>query len=261
MFYALARNKIDTGGLRFVHELCDIQTLNERAHRGELDVTALSVAAYPSVASLYNVMSCGASIGDGYGPIVVATRPMTKSQLAVRRIAIPGELTSAFLALRLYLGEFQFCVVPFDKIFDAVKRGEADAGLIIHEGQLTYAHEGFRCVMDLGRWWKRETGLPLPLGVNGIRRSLGAPLCRQINKILRESIRYGLEHRREAVAHARKFGRGLDRAKANKFIGMYVNDFTVDLGSRGRLGIREFLRRGRSAGLFPSIPPVKFVKR
>jgi 1,4-dihydroxy-6-naphthoate synthase len=259
MFYGLATGKVSTDGLRFRHILQGIQTLNERARRAELDVTALSVAAYPHVADRYAILNSGASIGDGYGPMIVARRKMTKASLSHALIAVPGELTSAFLTLKLYLGEFRYIVVPFDKIFAAVKKGQVDAGLIIHEGQLTYRQEGFTQVVELGRWWKRETSLPLPLGVNGIRKSLGAPLCRKISHILHASIAYGLKHRAEGIAHARQYGRGLDRHHADKFIGMYVNDFTLNLGASGRKGIRELLKRGRKADVFSSVPPIEFV--
>ncbi len=245
MFYALAKGEIETGGLKFRYVLQDIQTLNERAQRGELDVTALSVAAYPFVEDQYMILSSGASIGDGYGPVVVSCKKVTPSQLGKCLIAVPGEMTSAFLALKLYLGCFRHVVVAFDQVFDAVKSGQADAGLIIHEGQLTYRDEGFHLVCDLGRWWKRETGLPLPLGVNVIRKDIPLEIARKISGILSASIRYSLAHRADAVAHALRFGRGLDHRHADRFIGMYVNDYTLDLGTRGQRAIREFLRQGQ----------------
>ena len=246
--------------MKFRHVLQDIQTLNERALQGDLDVTAISVAAYPWVNKRYAILACGASIGDGYGPVVVSRKTMTRAQLKKGCIAIPGEMTSAFLALKLWLGDFRCIVVPFNKIFDSVKHGRADAGLIIHEGQLTYPREGFRLTVDLGCWWKQETGLPLPLGVNGIRKDFPPSLARKISCILTASIRYAMTHRAEAIAYARSFGRGLDRRCADRFIGMYVNDFTIDLGARGRRGIREFLKRGRKAGILPPTGPVEFVR-
>ena len=260
MFYALATGKIQTDGLKFRHILQDIQTLNHRAQHGELDVTAISVAAYPWVADRYSILPCGASIGDGYGPLVVSRKTMTPSQLQKSRIAVPGEMTSAFLALKLYLGDFCHIVVPFNKVFDSIKHGRADAGLIIHEGQLTYLREGFRFAVDLGRWWKQTTGLPLPLGVNGIRKDFPPSLVRKISGILTASIRYAMTHRAEAIEYARQFGRGLDRRCADRFIGMYVNDFTLDLGARGRRGIREFLKRGQEARILPPTGPVEFVR-
>lgn len=260
MFWGLATNTVPTDGLRFRHILKDIQTLNERARHRELDVTAISAAAYPHVARHYAILSCGASLGDGYGPIVVARKRIPRRKLATARIAVPGEMTSAFLALRLCLGDFPYVVVPFDKIFAALKKDRADAGLLIHEGQLTYREEGFEKILDLGRWWKEQTGLPLPLGINVVRRDLGMSVCRKVNRILRESIRYGLKHRLAALAHARRFGRGLDRRRADRFVGMYVNRFTLDLGARGRRGVREFLWQGATAGLIPPLRALEFVR-
>ena len=266
MFYAIAKDKIDLRGYRFEHRLEDIQTLNERAQRGELHISAISIHAYAYVADKYALLPCGASMGDGYGPLVVQNR--RKGGLGKRRkspasglqrfnpstpdetardllrsgtIAVPGKMTSAFLALQLFLGEFKFMVVPFDKIFDAVESGCADAGLIIHEGQLTYARSGFEKIVDLGRWWKQTTGLPLPLGGNVVRKDIPLPVRRDINDIIRESIDYGLTHRDEAVAYSLAYARDMNSQLASKFIGMYVNDFTRDYGEIGRAAIRKFL--------------------
>ena len=251
MFYAMAENKIDLRGYRFEHRLEDIQTLNERAMRGELHISAISIHAYAYVSDRYALLPCGASMGDGYGPMVVATNiggllrgaadAEIRQWLSGRRIAIPGLMTSAYLALRLYLRDFDFAVVPFEQIFDAVKSGRADAGLIIHEGQLTYATSGFTKIVDLGEWWKRETGLPLPLGGNVLRKDIPAPVRRDLLAIMRESINYGLEHREQAVRHSLPYARDMDAALASKFIGMYVNDYTRDYGDVGRAAIRKFL--------------------
>ncbi len=262
MFYALASGKIQTGELRFEHILQDIQTLNERATRGELDVTAISIHAYASVLDKYALLPSGASMGDGYGPMVVSKTRRTKDEIAKMRIAVPGRMTSAFLAMRLWLGrEFEHVVVPFDQIFAAVKRGEADAGLIIHEGQLTYQKEGLELCVDLGAWWKEDThGLPLPLGGNAIKKSLGKPLMSRISPLLTESIRYGLAHRAPAVAHAMAYARNMDTPLADKFVGMYVNDWTLDYGDKGREAIRLFLRRGYEAGVIPQPVELEFVE-
>src|SRR5213593_4140449 len=230
MFYAMAENKIDLRGYRFDHRLEDIQTLNERARRGELHISAISIHAYPYVAKNYALLPCGASMGDGYGPIVVAQKRSTlNSQLSTSKtdllrsyvIAVPGEMTSAFLALQLFLGKFNYVVVPFDKIFDAVESGRADAGLIIHEGQLTYTRSGFEKIVDLGEWWKRKTGLPLPLGGNVVRKDIPPEIRRDISEIIRESIYYGLTHRDEAVAYSLAYARDMNSQLASKFIGMY----------------------------------------
>jgi len=269
MFYALAADKIPTGQWRFEHILQDIQTLNERATRGELHISAISIHAYASVLDKYALLPCGASMGDGYGPMLISaagTEPPTpgteKAWLRARRIAVPGTMTSAFLALCLYLGErpADFVVVPFDEIFAYVAAGKADAGLIIHEGQLTYAREGFHLITDLGVWWLEETGLPLPLGGNVIRKDLSPAERSEINVILRESIRYGLEHRKEGVEHSMPLARGLDTQLADQFIGMYVNEVTLDYGDRGRAAIREFLKRGHEAGLIPAPVELEFVE-
>ncbi len=269
MFYALAANKIQTGRWRFEHILQDIQTLNERATRGELHISAISIHAYAHVLDKYALLPCGASMGDGYGPMLVSSFDTTlatpggeRAWVKRSRIAVPGTMTSAFLALCLYLGAKprDFIVVPFDEIFAAVAEGRADMGLIIHEGQLTYEREGFAKVVDLGEWWLHETGLPLPLGGNVIRKDLTPAERSEVNAILRESIRYGLDHRAEGVAHALPLGRGLDAAEADKFIGMYVNDVTLDYGDRGRAAIREFLTRAHAGGFIPSPVELEFVE-
>ena len=261
MFYALARDKIDTKGWRFEHILEDIQTLNERAERGELDITAISIHQYPYVADQYALTCCGASMGDGYGPMIVAREPRSVDDLRGRTIAIPGERTTAFLVLNLLLGQgtFEHQVVMFDRILGLVARGEADAGLIIHEGQLTFGDHDLHLVIDLGAWWKQETGLPLPLGGNCIRRDLGGDAMREITGILKESIEYSLGHRGEAVEYALGFARDMGRDLADKFVGMYVNEWTVDYGSIGRQAIRTLLDRGRAAGLVPGVRAVDFV--
>ncbi|MEY2597856.1 MAG: 1,4-dihydroxy-6-naphtoate synthase [Verrucomicrobiota bacterium] len=268
MFFALAENKIDTKGWRFEHTLQDIQTLNERATRGELAVSAISIHAYAYVLDRYALLPCGASMGDGYGPMLVVREGTAfPSDAAERRewlrervIAVPGLMTSAYLSLRLYLGEARQVVVPFDEIFDAVKSGRAEVGLIIHEGQLTYAMEGFAKVVDLGEWWKEETGLPLPLGGNVIRKDFTPEERREINGVLRESIAYGLAHRQAGVAHSMPLARGMDEGLADQFIGMYVNDYTLDYGDTGRRAIREFLGRAHRAGLIPAPVELEFVE-
>ncbi len=264
MFYALAASKIPTGDYEFEHILQDIQTLNERAGREELDITAVSIHAYAYLSDRYALLSSGASMGDNYGPMLVSLSPVSREDLTSKVIAVPGIQTSAYLALQLYLGgkggeAFQFIVVPFDQIFEALKEGRADVGLIIHEGQLTYAREGFHLVEDLGVWWHRETGgLPLPLGGNAIRRSLGEERIREISTILRQSILYGLEHRQAGVRHALPLGRGLDESDADRFIGMYVNELTVDYGDRGRKAVTAFLSRAAEHGLIPAMPEIIF---
>jgi 1,4-dihydroxy-6-naphthoate synthase len=267
MFYALAKNKIPMGDYTFEHILQDIETLNQRAARLELDITAFSIHAYASMTDKYALLPSGASMGDNYGPRLVALHPFSKGELLTRRIAIPGVQTSAALALMLYLdrplSELNTVVIPFDEIFQAVKAGQAEVGLIIHEGQLTYQTEGFTLLEDLGAWWYRETGgLPLPLGGNGIRRSLGTERHRELNKILTASIAYALDpaNRKEAVQHSLAFGRGLDHALADEFVGMYVNQLTLDYGERGRAGIREFLGRAASRGFIPRDIEIQFVQ-
>jgi len=252
MFYALAHNKIDTGNLQFEHTLMDIETLNRWALEKKLEVTALSVHAYAYVGSDYALLKQGASIGEKYGPIVVARQPMSMTELGQKRIAVPGELTTAFLALCLALDKFQYEVVPFDQIFDAVRNGDADAGLIIHEGQLTYSNLGFHNVLDLGQWWFEKTSLPLPLGVNGIRKDLGTAICRQVSDCLKLSIEYGLEHRSEAMQYAMKYARNTDQELADRFVGMYVNHFTQEMGDRGTEAIRRLLAEGHAKGILPA---------
>jgi len=266
MFYAIAKNKIDLRGYRFEHRLEDIQTLNERATRGELHISAVSIHAYAYVADKYALLPCGASMGDGYGPIVIRKRPTLNAdidsgeQLRGCVIAVPGRMTSAYLALQLYLGDFKHVVVPFDQIFDAVNAGRADAGLIIHEGQLTYAKSGFTKVVDLGKWWKQETGLPLPLGGNVIRKDIPADIRHDLLEIMRESIDFGLAHRDEAVQHALPYARDMNEKLADKFIGMYVNEFTRDYGEKGRAAIRRFLGDARSAGYIGTLGEIEFVE-
>ena len=264
MFYALAKHLLPTPGYEFEHILQDIQTLNERALRAELDITAISIHAYAYVLKDYALLRSGASMGDNYGPMLVGPRVVAREAMAKTRIAVPGLMTSAFLSLQLFLGkrqeELNFVVVPFDEIFDALRRGEADLGLIIHEGQLTYAGEGFALSADLGAWWFAETGgLPLPLGGNVVRKALGAARIAELSDILYASIKYGLEDRAAGVEHALPLGRGLDRALADKFIGMYVNELTLDYGERGQRGVREFLDRGYAAGLLPEPVALEFV--
>jgi 1,4-dihydroxy-6-naphthoate synthase len=263
MFYGLARGKLATGRYRFEHILQDIQTLNQRAMKGELEITAISIHAYPYVADRYALTSCGSSMGDQYGPMVVAPRPMKLQDLAGKTIAIPGVLTTAFLALQLCLGKagqaFQYQVVPFDQILQYVRDGKADAGLIIHEGQLTYEQSGLHRVVDLGIWWFEQTQLPLPLGGNCIRKDLGPAAMQEITDIIKQSIQYSLDHRGEAVRYALQFGRDLDQKLADRFVGMYVNHWTLDYGPRGRQAISTLLRRGADAGLVPPIKQIEFI--
>jgi len=270
MFYAMAENKIDLRGYRFEHRLEDIQTLNERALRGELHISAISIHAYAYVSERYALLPCGASMGDGYGPMIVALEtadlPANASDdeirawLRVRPIAIPGLMTSAYLALQLYLGEIAHIVVPFDEIFDVVRSGRAAAGLIIHEGQLTYARSGFQKIIDLGEWWKRETALPLPLGGNVLRKDIAPAVRRDLLEIMRESIEYGLAHRDAAVRHSMPYARDMDATLASQFIGMYVNDYTLDYGANGRAAIREFLRRAEAGGYLHRKVELEFVE-
>jgi 1,4-dihydroxy-6-naphthoate synthase len=282
MFYAMAQNKIDLRGYRFEHQLEDIQTLNERAVRGDLHISAISIHAYAYVAHKYALLPCGASMGDGYGPIVVRRRrdgetakrrnqgaavsspPTTDSAarefLADKKVAVPGKMTSAFLALQLFLGEFDYIVVPFDQIFEAIHSGRADVGLIIHEGQLTYASSGFEKIVDLGKWWKEKTGLPLPLGGNVVRKDIPRAIRRDLSEIIRESIDYGLAHRDEAVRHSLPYARDMDAKVAGKFIGMYVNEFTRDYGEVGRAAIRKFLTEAHDKGYIDVPVEVEFVE-
>jgi 1,4-dihydroxy-6-naphthoate synthase len=259
MFYALASGKIDTEGLTYVHELQDIETLNQRAMRGELEVTAVSIHAYAYLSDRYALLPHGASMGDRYGPRLVARSPMSRSDLRGKRIAIPGKLTSAYLALRLFEPDFEPVVTPFDQIEDAVMRGDVDVGLLIHEGQLTFADNGLHLIQDLGEWWFGETGLPLPLGGNVIRKDLGETMTRKISRHLHDSIAYGLDHRTAALDHSMQYARGLDRSKADTFVGMYVNDWTLDYGERGREAVRLFLERGVKAGVIEKTITVEFV--
>jgi 5,8-dihydroxy-2-naphthoate synthase len=270
MFYAIAENKIDLRGYRFEHRLEDIQTLNERALRGELHISAISIHAYPYVANKYALLPCGASMGDGYGPVVIRKRSTLNADsthdaearefLSGKKIAVPGKMTSAFLALELFLGGFDYVVVPFDQIFEAVRSGRADVGLIIHEGQLTYERSGFEKVIDLGEWWKRETGLPLPLGGNVLRKDIPHPIQRDLVEIIRESIEFGLAHRDEAVRHALPYAREMNADLASKFIGMYVNEFTLDYGEIGRTAIRKLLGDARDKGYIAAPIEVEFVE-
>jgi 1,4-dihydroxy-6-naphthoate synthase len=260
MFYALAHEKIDTGDLTFRHELQDIETLNRRALRAELDVTAVSIHAYAYLLEKYALLPSGCSMGDRYGPMVVARRPMTVADLKKVRIAVPGTMTTAFLALRLLLPEgFAHDVVPFDQILGEVAAGKFDAGLIIHEGQLTFQNQGLSLVVDLGVWWQERTGLPLPLGGNAVRRDLGSEIITQISRLLKESIRYALAHRAEALDYALRYARDMDRGLADRFVGMYVNDWTLDYGPRGREAVRCLLEEGHKAGVIPRPVAVEFV--
>jgi 1,4-dihydroxy-6-naphthoate synthase len=261
MFYALAEHLIDTGDLEFVHELQDIETLNRRALKGELEVTAVSIHAYAFIADRYALLPHGASMGEGYGPRVVAGDPLQPGDLRGRRVAIPGEMTSAYLALRMYMPDFIPVTVPFDEIIPFVAAGNADAGLIIHEGQLTFGAAGLHLIVDLGEWWAGETGgLPLPLGGNVIRRDLGADLIRRVSRLLRASIAYGLDHRAPALAHAMQYGRDLDEKQTDEFVGMYVNQRTLDYGPDGRRAVQQFLDRGFEEGLIPRRVQVDFVE-
>jgi 1,4-dihydroxy-6-naphthoate synthase len=266
MFYALAQGKIDTGRYRFSHELVDIETLNRRALEGALELTAVSVHAYAFLNHRYVLCSCGASMGDRYGPMVVARRDMARDELGRATIAVPGLRTTAYLALRLFLGvDFDYVLVPFDRILDAVSAGQyegrrVDAGLIIHEGQLTYADQRLQLIVDTGQWWFEHTGLPLPLGANAIRIDLGDEAIRDVHALLRRSIEYGLEHREEALGYAMSFGRGLDRAKADQFVGMYVNDWTLDFGPVGRQAVVRLLAEGHAAGIIPTLVLPEFVE-
>jgi 1,4-dihydroxy-6-naphthoate synthase len=259
MFWALAEERIDTRGFEFEHVLRDIQTLNEWALEGRLEVTAISLHAYPFVQDRYVLLPHGASMGSGYGPVVVARRGLTKEELRDVESSVPGKMTTAFLVLRLYLGDFRYRVLPFDQILEAVRDGEAEAGLLIHEGQLTYREEGLEKVVDLGEWWLLETGLPLPLGANVARRDLGEERLHDLSEVLAESIAAGLANREEAMRYALQFGRGLDFSLGDRFVGMYVNELTQDYGEEGRAAVRELLQRGEAIGAFESPIHVDFV--
>src|SRR4051794_13351854 len=266
MFHALANGKIPTGNLRFTHELQDIETLNRRALKGELEVTAVSIHAYSFLLDKYALLPTGCSMGDKYGPMVVARTPMTIGDLPGVKIAVPGTLTTAFLTLKLLFNsigandKLQFDVVPFDEIIPAVAAGKYDAGLIIHEGQLTFQNQGLHLVVDLGVWWQEKTGLPLPLGGNVVRKDLGAETMAEVSRLIKASIKYGLEHRREALDYALKYARDMDVTLADKFVGMYVNDWTLDYGDRGRAAVRKLLDEGHRAGIIPSSTQVEFVE-
>jgi 1,4-dihydroxy-6-naphthoate synthase len=259
MFYALANGKIPTRGYQIRHILQDIQTLNERAMRQELDITAISIHAYAYVKSNYCLMTCGASMGIDYGPIIVTRQPMTLEELSQKRIAIPGTMTTAFLVLRLLLGDFDYVSVPFDHILDQVSDGIVDAGLIIHEGQLSYPELGLHKIVDLGVWWRQETALPLPLGGNAIKRSLGKKTISDLSEILHESISYGLDHFDEAIDYAMSFSRHMSREQVGDFVNMYVNQWTLDYGPEGKQAIVELFSRAESKRLIPSALPVEFV--
>jgi 1,4-dihydroxy-6-naphthoate synthase len=249
MFYGLATNKVRVPGLRFTHTLCDIETLNQKAREAVYDVTAISFHAYPYIQELYALMSCGGSVGEGYGPMIVSPRAFSQSEIKEKRIAVPGTLTTAYLALQLFAPGIETEVVPFDQIIPQILEGKYEAGLIIHEGQLTYDKAGLHRIVDLGRWWQKMTGLPLPLGGNAIRRSLGPQLISAVNTALRESIQYALEHREEALSYAMQFARDLDNQTADRFVGMYVNERTLDYGSEGREGVARLLDMGHKAGI------------
>jgi 1,4-dihydroxy-6-naphthoate synthase len=260
MFYALATNKVRRSGLKFIHTLCDIETLNQKAREGVYDVTAISFHAYPYIVDKYALMPCGGSVGEGYGPMIVSARPLSQRDAKRRTIAVPGTLTTAYLALKLFAPGIETETVPFDQIIPQVLAGKYEAGLIIHEGQLTFAKSGLHKVVDLGAWWRKETKLPLPLGGNAIRRALGPEVIRDTVSALRESIEYALEHREPALAYAMQFARDLDHAAADKFVGMYVNERTLDYGREGRDAIRKLLAQGHEAGVIPHAVEVEFVE-
>lgn len=260
MFHALANDKIDTGRYRFTHTLQDIETLNHRALKGELELTAVSLHGYAFMTDTYALCACGASMGDNYGPMVITREASSIDDVRGKKFAVPGTLTTAFLTLKLLLGDdFEYEVHPFDEILDIVEAGKADAGLIIHEGQLTYADQGLHLVVDLGKWWHDETGLPLPLGANAIRKDLGQPTMDEVTALLKQSIQYGLDHRDAALDHALQYGRNLNRQKADEFVGMYVNDWTLDFGERGREAVALLLKRGHEAGVIPNPVELEFI--
>lgn len=259
MFYALATHKLPTPGLKFSHVLADIETLNQAAAEEIYDVTALSFAAYATLQDKYILLDCGASFGEGYGPVVVASHPLKPADLAGKRIAIPGPKTTAHITLRLFQPNFEAVPMSFDKILDAVRDGVVDAGLIIHEGQLLFPHLGLHRVVDLGHWWLEQTGLPLPLGGNGVRRALGPEIGRRVASIIKQSVGYALEHREEALNYAMQFARDMEQDLADKFIGMYVNKWTLGYGERGKHAVRELLTRGANAGLLPAVTEIDFL--
>ncbi len=259
MFYALATRKIPTGSLRFTHTLEDIESLNQKALEGVYDITALSFHAYAYLADRYLLLPCGGSLGDRYGPLVVARGSVDSRSLKGKRIAIPGKMTTAYLVMKLYEPDFEPVFLPFDRILAQVVRGDVDAGVLIHEGQLTYAQEGVKKVLDLGEWWYVETRLPLPLGGNGIRRSLDGRTLHETAKVVRESIRYGLDHREEALEYALQFARGLDPSTADRFVSMYVNDWTLSYGEQGQRAIQTLLARGNEKGILPNQIQAEFV--
>ena len=259
MFYGLATNKVRVPGLRFTHTLCDIQTLNQKAHDGVYDVTAISFHAYPYIQDKYALMACGGSVGEGYGPMIVSPRPFTPTEVKKKRIAVPGTLTTAYLALQLFAPGVETEVVPFDQIIPQVLEGKYEAGLIIHEGQLTYDKAGLHRILDLGRWWQKTTGLPLPLGGNAIRRALGPELMFAVNGALRDSIQYALDHREEALSYAMQFARDLDPSTADRFVGMYVNERTLDYGHDGREAVVRLLAMGHTAGIIGPEARVEWV--
>jgi len=259
MFYALATNKVRVPGLRFTHTLCDIETLNRKAMEGVYDVTAISFHAFPYIQDRYALLPSGGSVGDGYGPVIVATRAFTQSEIKKKRIAVPGKLTTAYLALKLFAPGIEVEVVPFDQIIPQILDGKYEAGLIIHEGQLTYSKAGLDRIVDLGKWWLKVTGLPLPLGGNAIRRALGPELMASVSAALRDSIQYALDHRDQALAYAMQFARELDSQLADKFVGMYVNQRTLDYGPDGREAVRRLLDMGHKAGIIPHAAKLDFV--
>ncbi len=258
MFYALATHKVKSEVLSFRHHLADIETLNRKAMEGVWDLTAISFHAYPYVSRHYSLLPCGGSLGDGYGPIVVSRDNLSPEELRGKKIAVPGRLTTAFLVLSAYQPDFQAVEVPFDQILEAVQAGRADAGLLIHEGQLTFSRQGLRSVVDLGRWWTEKFALPLPLGGNAIRKTLPAAVRGEIGRLLRRSIQYALEFREEALAYALEFARGMDTGLADRFVGMYVNEYTLDYGERGRQAIRALLQLGYERGILAGKPAVEF---
>jgi len=262
MFYALATNKVRVPGLKFTHTLCDIETLNKKAREGKgfYDVTAISFHAYPYLQENYALLGSGGSVGDGYGPMIIASKAFTVDEIVNKKIAIPGTLTTAYLALKLFAPKIETEVVPFDQIMPQVEAGKYEAGLIIHEGQIMYDRHGLHKIVDLGKWWRDKTGLPLPLGGNVVRRSLGAETIAQVAKALKDSIQYGLDHREEALEYAMQFARDLDRSLANRFVSMYVNERTVDYGEEGRRAIRLLLEEGHKAKIIPIKAKVDFVE-